>query len=170
MRRIVVADPGKCYACLTCVVECAYNKADAGEDAPLDGNLIANANLTIEAVGDQAVPLFCHHCEDAPCVTVCPTGAVSRETEDGPVIVDQELCIGCKACIVACPFGVMRLSPAGKTAVKCDLCIDRLKKGKLPVCVTSCPSGALELKTVEEVSAEARERAAKAIVESTPSD
>ena len=170
MRRIVVADPKKCYACLTCVVECAYNKADADPSAPLTANLISHANVAIEAVEDVAVPLLCHHCEDAPCITVCPTGAVSREDEEAPVIVDQELCIGCKACIVACPFGLMRLSPEGKTAVKCDLCIDRLKRGELPVCVTSCPSGALELKTVEEVQAEARKRAAEAIVKSESVD
>lgn len=161
MGKVIVVDANKCYACLGCVVECAYRRAGADESAPLTSAIFSQAACDVVAVGIEPVPLVCNHCEDAPCLQVCPTRAIRRDSEEGPVLLDGELCIGCKACILACPFGMIRLrkTGAGGGAIKCDLCSDRLAEGLLPSCVTACPSGALTLKELDEVVAAAKKRA-----------
>ncbi len=126
--------------------------------------VLSNAACDVVAVGVEPVPLVCNHCEEAPCMEVCPSGAIQRKGPEEPVLLDGELCIGCRACIMACPFGMIRLGPDERSALKCDLCVERAEKGLLPACVAACPSGALELKEVDEVIAEARKRAAAALL------
>ena len=82
------------------------------------------------------------HCEDAPCLLACPTGAIRREAGAQVVGVDAGLCIGCHSCSIACPFGVPRFGTDGKMQ-KCDLCNERLKCGLEPACVRVCPTRAL---------------------------
>jgi len=162
LRKVIVADISKCYACLACVLECSYRRAgaDAGEAPNAENSCLASCD--VQAVGVQPVPLTCSHCEDAPCVAACPTGAMHRESEEGPVLLEMERCIGCKACILACPFGMVRLMPNGTAVIKCDLCADRTARGLAPACVAACPTGALELKELDEVVVRARRRAAEA--------
>ena len=107
--------------------------------------------IYIESAGALVVPLQCRHCEDAPCMVVCPSGALLRPDEEGPVLVDQAKCIGCAFCVQACPFGVIRLAHGSGAAasdkqmagIKCDLCADRQAEGLEPACVNSCPVRAL---------------------------
>ena len=87
------------------------------------------------------VPKLCNHCENAPCVQVCPVGATFT-TPDGVVLVDSEYCIGCRYCIQACPYGARFLHPETHTAEKCTFCYHRLVKGLTPACVEVCPTGA----------------------------
>ena len=87
------------------------------------------------------VPKLCNHCENPPCVQVCPVGATFT-TEDGVVLVDKDYCIGCRYCIQACPYGARYLDPRTKTADKCTFCYHRLKQGLLPACVEVCPTEA----------------------------
>jgi len=93
------------------------------------------------------VPMSCLHCEDAACVTVCPTGA-SYKREDGIVLVDQERCMGCNLCAWACPYGARELDAASGTMKKCTLCADRVHDERLPpedrqpACVLACPTHA----------------------------
>lgn len=87
------------------------------------------------------VPKLCNHCNNPPCVQVCPVGA-TFSTEDGVVLVDKDYCIGCRYCIQACPYGARYLNPETKTADKCTFCYHRLAKGLLPACVEVCPTGA----------------------------
>jgi carbon-monoxide dehydrogenase iron sulfur subunit len=163
-RQIITVDVKKCYACLTCVVECAYARLGLPKYVPL-GQVLSASRVSVEAAGDLAVPLRCMQCEDAPCITVCPTGALHRSSLDEPVLIDKNLCIGCKSCMLACPIGVISLDPEGKAVQKCDMCIVRLKKGQLPVCVTSCPTGATQLTTLDEVTTRARETGASVLAE-----
>jgi Fe-S-cluster-containing dehydrogenase component len=86
------------------------------------------------------VPKLCNHCEDSPCVQVCPVGA-SYETRDGVVLVDKKQCVGCGYCVQACPYGCRYIAPSGH-ADKCTLCYHRVTKGLLPACVAACPVGA----------------------------
>jgi len=165
-KQIITVDVKKCYACLTCVVECAYARLGLPKSVPLS-QVLSASSVSVEAAGDLAVPLRCMQCEDAPCITVCPTGALYRKSLDEPVLIDNNLCIGCKSCMLACPIGAISLDPEGKAVQKCDMCIARLKKGQLPVCVTSCPTGATQLTTLDEVTAKARKAGASNLVEAS---
>jgi len=162
--KVIVVNVDKCYACLACVVECGYRRAEAPSEAPLTGEILSKAACDVEAVDAEPVPLLCNHCEDAPCVAVCLTGALRRLVEGGPVLLEAERCIGCKACVVACPFGMIRLRQDETSVTKCDLCADRLEKGLFPACVAACPTGALELRELDDVTAAARRRAAALLI------
>lgn len=86
----------------------------------------------------------CQHCEDAPCVNVCPTGASFIDKKTGIVDVHSDRCVGCMYCIAACPYKVRYIDPVTKSADKCNFCRDtNLAKGQLPACVQSCPQQAL---------------------------
>ena len=93
-------------------------------------------------------PKSCLHCEDAPCVTVCPTGASYKRVEDGIVLVNEDACIGCGLCAWACPYGAREMDPVEKVMKKCTLCVDRIynenlpEEDRTPACVRTCPAGA----------------------------
>jgi len=93
-------------------------------------------------------PKSCLHCEDAPCVPVCPTGASYKRVEDGIVLVDYDKCIGCKYCSWACPYGARELDEQQKVMKKCTLCVDRIynedfpEAERKPACVLACPTNA----------------------------
>jgi len=93
-------------------------------------------------------PKSCLHCEDAPCVTVCPTGASYKRTADGIVLVNEDACIGCGLCAWACPYGARELDATAGVMKKCTLCIDRIynenlpEEDQIPACVRTCPAGA----------------------------
>lgn len=93
-------------------------------------------------------PKSCLHCEDAPCVTVCPTGASFKRQEDGIVLVNEDHCMGCGLCAWACPYGARELDAAAGVMKKCTLCVDRIyndnlpEEDRVPACVKSCPAGA----------------------------
>jgi Fe-S-cluster-containing dehydrogenase component len=123
--------------------------------------------VAVEPIEQFAVPLQCRHCEDAPCIAVCPTAAIQRTEADGPVLIDAERCIGCKYCMAVCPFGVIALSNDGKVVVKCDLCFERTKAGREPACVEACPTKALKLVNEKELTEGKRRLAAQELVAST---
>jgi len=93
-------------------------------------------------------PKSCLHCSDAPCVTVCPTGASYKRAEDGIVLVNEDACIGCGLCAWACPYGAREMDAAAAVMKKCTLCVDRIyndnlpQEDRIPACVRSCPAGA----------------------------
>ena len=87
------------------------------------------------------LPRLCNHCDDPPCVDVCPVNA-TWQREDGIVVIDQETCIGCKYCIQACPYDMRYINPLTNTADKCDFCLQRVSKGLKPACVATCIGGA----------------------------
>jgi len=87
------------------------------------------------------VPKICNHCDNPPCVQVCPVGATFKSV-DGVILVDSNYCIGCRYCIQACPYGARYLNPITKSADKCTFCYHRIVKEKLPACVEVCPTQA----------------------------
>ena len=89
-----------------------------------------------------ALPTMCQQCEDAPCVNVCPTGASYRDPKTNVVLVNKEQCIGCKYCMMACPYGVRAWNKEEKCVEKCTLCGQLTSQGELPACVKSCAAGA----------------------------
>ncbi len=94
-----------------------------------------------EVLRSYFVPKLCNHCDNPPCVQVCPVGA-TFSTEEGVVLVDAEYCLGCRYCIQACPYGARYLDPRTRTADKCTFCYHRLDDGLLPACVEVCPTQA----------------------------
>lgn len=88
------------------------------------------------------IPIYCHHCANAPCGEACPVEAITRN-EQGIVLIDNELCIGCKACVEACPFGAMQFDEDHDLAVKCDVCIERFQDNGGPACASVCPTGCI---------------------------
>ena len=85
------------------------------------------------------IPIYCHHCAQPPCKDACPAEAIFRD-ERGVVHIREEACIGCKACVEACPFGAMQFDEGKEKAAKCDLCYERLLNGEEPACSEACPT------------------------------
>ncbi|MBF0278839.1 MAG: 4Fe-4S dicluster domain-containing protein [SAR324 cluster bacterium] len=137
----MVIDTRACVGCSACVYACkSENSVPEGFcrdwiEQKIQGSF---PNLTMELRSNR-----CQHCEDAPCVTYCPTGS-SHYAGDGTVQIDRDLCTGCKACLAACPYDARYIHPIGY-ADKCSFCQHRLKKGLQPACVTTCPTDALHL-------------------------
>lgn len=159
MKRIV-ADPAKCMACRACELACALAHAQTHDLLTAIAEQGAKPRIYVEPAGGLAVPLQCRHCEDAPCVQVCPSGALWRAGDGEPVLADPQKCIGCAFCVQACPFGLIRLAPDQKVVLKCDLCVTRQAEGLIPACVAACPVGALAWEEVEEIAKRNKQRAA----------
>ncbi|MFH0911398.1 MAG: 4Fe-4S dicluster domain-containing protein [Planctomycetota bacterium] len=106
----------------------------------------------VEAVG--SFPTVCRHCEDPACVKACPREAMRKES-DGTVRRSANLCSGCRSCLLACPFATLGdLEPLADFSMsKCNLCFDRVRDGKDPACVATCPTGALEFQEADEALA-----------------
>jgi Fe-S-cluster-containing dehydrogenase component len=98
------------------------------------------------------IPIYCHHCAKAPCKAACPVEAISRN-EQGIVLIDNDLCIGCRECLEACPFGAMQFDERNEIAVKCDLCIQRLAGKKQPACISVCPTRCIYLGGKKSIAA-----------------
>jgi formate dehydrogenase iron-sulfur subunit len=99
----------------------------------------------------------CKHCVRAPCLEVCPTGAIIR-TEFDTVVIQSDVCNGCRLCIAACPFGVIDINPASDTAQKCTLCYDRLQAGMEPACAQACPTDSIRFGPIRELKQQAQAR------------
>ena len=173
-RYGMVIDLKRCVGCYACVMACKaehitppkvfWNKVLVEEKGTYP-----NARMTF-------LPVLCNHCANAPCETVCPTGATYKRP-DGIVAVNQDKCIGCGSCVVACPYrqrtyhersagyfpdkGLTMLEQRGYaehtrgTVTKCYFCADRLKKGQTPSCVAACPAKARLFGDLEDPKSEA---------------
>jgi formate dehydrogenase iron-sulfur subunit len=102
----------------------------------------------------------CKHCVQAGCLDVCPTGAIIR-TEFDTVVIQSDVCNGCRACIAACPFGVIDINESAGTAQKCTLCYDRISVGLEPACSKACPTDSIQFGTISELRARAEGRVAQ---------
>jgi carbon-monoxide dehydrogenase iron sulfur subunit len=150
-RRISVTVE-RCMGCHTCELACSVAHT-ASKDLILAAarGEKPGFRINVETFKAMPVPIACQHCEEPACVMACPTGAVHRNAEGKPVLMDTSRCIGCTMCVQACPFGMMAMTMDGKFGMKCDLCVERLAKGLQPACSSSCPTGALHFEE-EEVS------------------
>ncbi len=162
MAKFIVVDETRCLACKQCAIECAlaHSDSDSIVDAVVEGKRLTSRVHVEAGGGDAAIPMQCRHCEDAPCMMVCPTEAISRCESDGPVLITADQCIGCRCCLLACPFGIIEMSPDGAAAVKCDLCIERTSQGETPACVAACPTKAIRYCELDDVAKARRREAA----------
>ncbi len=157
MKGVIVVKPERCMGCDTCALACAVEHSESKDlFEAIKQTPAPCSRIEVEQGKRFAIPLQCKQCENAPCVRVCPTKALQRQDEDSPVIIDHALCIGCKECVLACPFGVIRMDDASHAIIKCDQCFERLQRNALPACVSSCPIGALEFVELDDVAAAKR--------------
>ncbi len=164
MAKMIVINEQRCLGCKTCVLECAMAHTEAKSLAEAVGSPSPpQSRVHVEPAGAYGIPLQCRHCQDAPCMTVCPTEAIRRPVENGPVLMEADRCIGCRFCLLVCPFGVIDMSRDGKAMVKCDLCLQRTQEGEDPACVAGCPTGALEYCDVNDWLRRRRQEAAAKI-------
>ena len=158
-RNCIVVNLDRCTGCFGCEVACKMENGVAlGERW--------SKVFTVGPVGEYpdmtryALPTMCQQCENAPCVSVCPTGASYRDGNN-VVLVDKEKCIGCKYCMMACPYGVRSWNAAEKCAEKCTLCGHLTSQDKLPACVKSCAAGARFYGDLDDPDSDASKERAK---------
>ncbi len=156
----MVMDLDRCIGCNACVIACKVE-----HNTPVDihfTKILEREIGTYPEANRQFLPVMCNHCDDAPCIDVCPTQATYAREKDGIVLIDWDKCIGCGGCILACPYEqrfpvhdnrtsfpdggdfkstVVDRAPNGVT-VKCDFCYHRIDAGKEPACVEACPTNA----------------------------
>jgi glutamate synthase small subunit-like protein len=168
MNRFIVAEAESCIGCRSCEVACVVSHH--GGEFPSKREYFT-PRLTVIKGNKANTVVSCHQCEDAPCASACPNGAIVRANDSLQVI--QEKCIGCKTCMVACPFGMMTivketvLPPSHLLAEayekieaqKCDLCADQNYD---PACVRACPTQALSLTTQQQLVDQQREKRLRA--------
>jgi Fe-S-cluster-containing dehydrogenase component len=152
VRYGMAVDTRTCVGCTACVIACKTEN-----DLP-DG--FARTWITTETTGtfpDLEMEIRserCHHCEDAPCVAVCPTGA-SWIGPGGVVLVDPDKCTGCKACIAACPYGARFVDPRSGTVDKCTFCIHRIENGTpTTACQEVCPTESIHFGDLNDPDSE----------------
>jgi len=135
----MVVDLRKCIGCQACTVACINeNQVPAGHFRTIVSNYEIKQN---DQISNATLPRLCNHCDDPPCIPVCPVQA-TYQRNDGIVVVDSDRCVGCAYCVQACPYDARFINPKTKTADKCTFCVHRVEAGLLPACVETCVGGA----------------------------
>lgn len=165
-------DISRCTGCRACMVACKQWKDLPAEMTPFNGEYQSHKDLSSktynlvrmnERVTSDGkfhwdfLKFQCMHCENPACVAGCPEGAISK-TEAGPVVVDDDKCIGCGYCTANCPFDVPKIDEQRHKMAKCNMCIDRIEQGMKPSCVQTCPPSAIEFGTKDDMIKLAKER------------
>ncbi len=151
VRWGMLIDSTKCASgCTDCVTACNTENGLSGGTKTTDSQWIRKIEIKEVRTGKtQSLPMMCQHCADPPCVDVCPTGA-SFKRADGIVLVDKHTCIGCRYCMMACPYKARSFVHSPQTDQKpdvprgmgtvesCTMCVHKVDKGEMPACVTAC--------------------------------
>lgn len=132
MEKTLVVDAEKCTGCRTCEVVCSFYHERECNPSKSRIHVIKWEEAGLD------IPMVCQQCELPVCAKVCPVKAISRNTETGALEINYDLCIGCRMCFLACPFGAITLDKETKRVLKCDLC------GGDPKCTTYCSAEAIE--------------------------
>ncbi|MEA3349924.1 MAG: 4Fe-4S dicluster domain-containing protein [Chloroflexota bacterium] len=166
--KTVFVNPERCIGCKQCQIACAVEHSQSKilyqaifEECKPRPRILVAPGLYL----DTSFPNKCRHCDPAPCMTVCPTGAISRDDDTDAVVVDSDKCIACAMCAMVCPFDVITFypSPNKLAAIKCDQCIERQSLGEIPACVESCKTGALVFGDINELTKTARTELAQTV-------
>jgi len=154
----ILFDTTRCIGCEGCMYACREKN---GLPENSEYKLSAQNYTVVNSVDDTYYRKMCMHCEEPACASVCPVGALEK-TENGPVVYDAQACMGCRYCMVACPFNVPKYqwSSANPVVSKCIMCYDRIAEGEVPACADICPTGATQFGVREELVEEAHQRIA----------
>ena len=147
----------RCAGCNACFMACK-DKNDLDDNRAFrrvresrSGGFSYSGNGLAHTVKAAWISIGCNHCEDAKCVSKCPTGAMQKNQEDGTVFADLEICQGLQVCVLECPYGAPQFNEKTGKISKCDLCADLREKGEDPACVAACPYGNIEYGPIEEL-------------------
>lgn len=159
-RYAFVVDLKRCIGCDTCAVACKMeNNIPLGQFRlvvhEFKNNIPSNRATNQQDNPDQFwVPSMCHHCDNAPCIAVCPTEALYANASDGMVNLDTTKCIGCARCGEVCPYDAISYDPKIGTADKCTMCDHRVKEQLDPMCVVVCPTRAIHFGDLNDRSSD----------------
>ncbi len=154
-RKILTIDSEKCTGCRNCELVCSVRHFGVSNPSLSRIQVVKWEHMGVY------IPMSCQQCEDAPCLEVCPKDAIRRDDQLDSVAVDQDLCIGCKMCVAACPFGAMRWSSRGGRVFKCDLCDGD------PQCVRFCYTRAVDYQLSRTASVGRMRQAAEKVAKAT---
>lgn len=161
MSKALLYDATLCIGCKQCEAACAeQNKLPYDDKVAAQDQQSANKFTVVLTKGDKFMRRLCMNCEDPACASVCPVAAI-RKTPQGPVIYEASRCMGCRYCMVACPFGVPKYEwgALNPKVQKCTMCgFDRVLLGKQTACAEICPTAATKFGDREELIAEAKKR------------
>jgi carbon-monoxide dehydrogenase iron sulfur subunit len=173
--KTVFVNPERCIGCRQCEFACAvahsqsHDPAAAPFETPRPHSRI---HVDAGTAYNTSFPNKCRHCDPAPCVEVCPTGAMHRDSDHGVVLADGHKCIACAMCAMVCPFDVITFhtaangSPPRVVATKCDGCVDRVRAAGIPACVDACKVDALVFGELNELIAAGCARESSAMLTS----
>ncbi len=164
IRFGILNDTTLCTGCEHCVEACKKENG-LGMDMPrrwkqrIDDLSSTRFTTIVRREGNRFVRRLCRHCEDPACASACIVGALQK-TAEGPVIYDDKKCMGCRYCIMSCPYGIPRYDWESQipTIHKCTMCYPRIQAGKIPACVEACPEEATIFGPYDEILAEAHRR------------
>jgi len=145
-------DQSRCTGCRDCTVACKnWHQLPAGPLKYLKVYEYEKGAFPTVRIHFQWIP--CYHCENSVCIEACPVAAITKEPKYGAVLIDADKCTGCRNCYEECPYGapVFESDNIGDIARKCDMCIDRLEAGDLPICVGACSARALDFGTLADM-------------------
>jgi Fe-S-cluster-containing dehydrogenase component len=148
--KYIVVHYDKCHGCNSCTLACSFKKTESFNISRSNVSVIAFSDL-----GDLTVPVICQHCLHPACMDVCPAHAIYRDEQNGAVRIDENLCVGCKLCMMSCPIGGPWVDSITSRVMKCDLCDGD------PQCVHNCGFGALEYLDADEAPTKMRKEGAK---------
>ncbi len=154
--KALLIDITKCIGCQQCSAACKTGHNQSGDPEP---TLSATAFTAIEPRGEKFVRRLCLQCQDPSCASVCPVGAITK-TAQGAVRYDGSKCIGCRYCMIACPFSVPRYewTKLAPYVTKCDMCAERVLAGNQTLCAEACPTGATKFGDRDALLLEAHKR------------
>lgn len=160
MSKAILYDATMCVGCKQCEVGCAeQNKLPYDDRIAAESVTSDHKFTTVLTKDDKFLRKMCMHCQDPACASVCPVAAL-RKTPAGPVIYEEGRCMGCRYCMLACPFGVPKYewSKVLPKVQKCIMCPDRIAAGQQTACADACPTGATKFGDRDELLKEAEER------------
>ncbi|MCL2493045.1 MAG: 4Fe-4S binding protein [Clostridiales bacterium] len=155
-------DLERCSGCFACVVACMdQNDIDTETDRGLrEVSPVKPLWSVTKKLG--YISLACMHCDDAPCIAGCPTGCLGKD-ENGLVVAEVSLCIGCHSCIMNCPNGAPKFGADGKIS-KCNGCAERVESGLIPACVRVCPTKALKYDLQENIEQSKKDKMLRKLI------
>lgn len=138
-----------CYGCKSCEVAC---KSEHNTPKGVSWRRVREFK-TEDPHSQTFLSMSCNHCDEPQCMKVCPVSAYSKR-EDGIVIHDYDKCLGCRSCVMACPYGAPQYDPVAKKVSKCNMCYERIDQGLVPRCVEACPAQIIKWGEISELRAE----------------